>query len=67
MAFNIVIRTLIATGDRIHLYTGGGIVADSVPEDEYDETCAKALGLQRALGAAPVDTPNPLATGRESE
>jgi len=48
--FNIAIRTLILADERIHLQVGGGIVADSVPEDEYEETTAKALGLCRALG-----------------
>lgn len=51
--FNIAIRTLIACDGRIHLHTGGGIVADSDPAAEYEETEAKALGMQQALGAAP--------------
>lgn len=51
-SFNIAIRTLICTGDLAHIYAGGGIVADSVPEDEYRETQAKALGLRRALGVS---------------
>jgi len=50
MTFNIAIRTLVAARGRLHLYVGGGIVADSRPEDEYRETQAKALGLRRALG-----------------
>ena len=32
------------------LYAGGGVVADSTPEGEYEETEAKALGLCRSLG-----------------
>jgi para-aminobenzoate synthetase component I len=48
--FNIAIRTMIRVDGRIHIHAGGGIVADSVPEDEYDETEAKALGLCRAVG-----------------
>jgi para-aminobenzoate synthetase component 1 len=51
MAFNIAIRTLVVAGGRVHLNVGGGIVADSVPEDEYRETEAKALALRRALGS----------------
>jgi para-aminobenzoate synthetase component I len=51
MAFNIAIRTLIVADGWLHLYAGGGIVADSDPQSEYEETCAKALGLRRALGA----------------
>ena len=41
---NIVIRTLVRLGDRLFLQVGGGIVADSVPEREYDETLHKAAG-----------------------
>ncbi len=51
MVMNIAIRTLILAGGQMHLYTGGGIVADSQPADEYRETEAKALGMRRALGA----------------
>ena len=50
MMLNIAIRTLIAVNGQVHLYAGGGIVADSDAQDEYDETSAKALGLCRALG-----------------
>jgi len=32
------------------MYAGGAIVADSTPEDEYDEIIAKATGMFRALG-----------------
>jgi anthranilate/para-aminobenzoate synthase component I len=48
--FNIAIRTLIASRGMMHVYAGGGIVADSDPDAEYDETTAKALGMCRALG-----------------
>lgn len=50
MALNIAIRTMIMRGDRLHLYAGGAIVADSDPQDEYEETLAKAAGMMRALG-----------------
>ncbi len=50
MMLNIAIRTMLAADGLLHIYAGGGIVADSVPEDEYEETRAKALGLCRALG-----------------
>jgi para-aminobenzoate synthetase component 1 len=50
MTLNIAIRTIIAAGGRLHVYAGGGIVADSVPEDELEETRAKARGMRRALG-----------------
>ncbi|MFA6141859.1 MAG: aminodeoxychorismate synthase component I [Candidatus Omnitrophota bacterium] len=51
MDTSIVIRTLIAKGRKIYFSVGGGIVADSVPEKEYDETLDKAKGLLAALGA----------------
>jgi anthranilate synthase component 1 len=47
---NILIRTLIVSGDRIDFRTGAGIVADSLAEAELEETRAKAQGLLRALG-----------------
>ncbi len=50
MTMNIAIRTMIQARGRLHWYAGGGIVADSVPAMEYEETCAKALGMRRALG-----------------
>jgi anthranilate synthase component 1 len=50
--FNILIRTLAMRGRSIELRAGAGIVADSVPEQELEETRAKARGLLRAFGAA---------------
>ncbi len=47
---NILIRTIQLHGDRISLRAGAGIVADSVPGRELDETRAKARGLLQALG-----------------
>ena len=41
--FNIVIRTMVLRDGLAHLSVGGGIVADSLPELEYDETLVKAL------------------------
>jgi para-aminobenzoate synthetase component 1 len=46
---NILIRTFTAGGGWVQFPVGGGIVADSVPEDEYEETWAKARGSLRAL------------------
>ncbi|MDQ3699113.1 MAG: aminodeoxychorismate synthase component I [Gemmatimonadota bacterium] len=46
---SIVIRTFLALGDRVYFPVGGGIVADSDPEDEYRETLAKARALIEAL------------------
>ena len=43
--FNIAIRTFLAKDDHIYFQVGGGIVADSNPEDEYEETLHKAKAL----------------------
>jgi anthranilate synthase component 1 len=47
--FNILIRTLTLRGQDIELRAGAGVVADSIPERELDETRAKARGLLRAF------------------
>jgi para-aminobenzoate synthetase component 1 len=46
---NIAIRTMTATGDRVLFHSGGGIVADSEPAAEYEETLHKARGMMEAL------------------
>ncbi len=43
--FNIAIRTLVVEGDQAHFHVGAGIVADSIPELEWEETLHKAQGL----------------------
>lgn len=48
---NIAIRTMVKVGQDVYFQAGGGIVADSDPEDEYEETVDKARALIRALGA----------------
>jgi anthranilate synthase component 1 len=48
---NILIRTLGIADGEIRLRAGGGIVADSEPQRELDETRHKARGPLRALGA----------------
>jgi anthranilate synthase component 1 len=45
----ILIRTLFREKERITLQAGAGIVYDSVPEKEYEETRNKASALFRAL------------------
>lgn len=47
---NIVIRTFVIKNGNAYVQVGGGIVADSVPELEYEETLDKARALMRALG-----------------
>ena len=46
---NILIRTLQTEGDRLYCHGGGGIVFDSVPEAEYEESCFKVAKLMGAL------------------
>jgi anthranilate synthase component I len=48
----IGLRTLVAKGGRVYVQAGAGIVADSVPEREYEETVNKARALIRALEIA---------------
>jgi para-aminobenzoate synthetase component 1 len=48
---SIAIRTAVATGGRVYFSAGGGIIADSVPEQEYRETLDKARGIIDVLGA----------------
>ena len=50
MDSNITIRTLIYSHGEIHCSVGGGIVADSRAEDEYQETLHKAAGMLKMLG-----------------
>lgn len=49
MDLNILIRSLVVKDKRGYLQVGAGIVADSVPEKEYDETLYKAEGLLKAV------------------
>ena len=48
----IALRTLLVKGGRVYIQAGGGIVADSDPAAEFDESCNKARAMIRALGAA---------------
>jgi anthranilate synthase component 1 len=45
----IAIRTVLAEGGRAHVQAGAGVVADSVPAAEYEETLSKARALLRAV------------------
>ena len=47
--FAITIRTLIADAEKASIQVGAGIVADSVPETEWNETNHKAAALLKAL------------------
>ncbi len=46
---NILIRSMLVSGNRLSFRTGAGIVSDSEPDSELAETEAKARGLLRAL------------------
>jgi len=48
----IAIRTLVVRGNKGYIQAGGGIVADSVPENEYMETVNKSRALIRAINLA---------------
>ncbi|MEO8615812.1 MAG: aminodeoxychorismate synthase component I [Luteolibacter sp.] len=48
-SLNIAIRTLVRSGDRLVYQVGAGIVADSDPEKEYEETLHKAAGIRLAV------------------
>ncbi len=50
--FNIVIRTIAARGNSLKFGVGGGIVADSEPKLEYEESLHKARGIMAAMGEA---------------
>ena len=48
-SFNIAIRTMIRKGDKLIYQVGAGIVADSDPLKEYEETLHKAAGIRLAI------------------
>jgi len=46
---NIIIRSALVKNGKIYFYAGAGIVADSDPEREYEETLFKAEAIMEAL------------------
>ena len=48
----LILRTGVYQDGLMHIQAGGGIVADSVPEDEYQETRHKSNALMRAIDLA---------------
>ncbi len=48
----ITLRTIVMKGDMAHVQAGGGIVADSDPDEEYEETLLKAGALLDAIQLA---------------
>ena len=57
MDTNITIRTLVTENGRIHCSAGGGIVADSQEQAEYQETFDKVGRILPQLGSAPCRDP----------
>lgn len=49
MDINIVIRTIVIKGEHAYYQVGGGIVWDSDPEKEYQETLDKGFALEKTL------------------
>ncbi len=54
----IAIRTIVMHGDTVHLQTGAGIVADSVPAKEYDETMNKMRALIESILISDMEVRN---------
>ena len=50
--FNVAIRTILVKDGLAHVPVGGGIVADSDPVSEYEETLVKARAMFAALGVS---------------
>lgn len=48
--WNIAIRTAVQKDNQITFHVGSGIVADSIPQHEYEETLHKAAGILAAAG-----------------
>jgi anthranilate synthase component 1 len=45
----ITIRTMVVHNQTVSVQAGAGLVADSIPENEYQETLNKAKGLLQAI------------------
>jgi anthranilate synthase component I len=48
----ITLRTCLLKNGKVYVQAGAGVVADSDPTYEYEETCNKAMGMLRAVGLA---------------
>jgi anthranilate synthase component 1 len=48
----IALRTLVIQGNSAYIQAGGGVVYDSIPSEEYEETVNKARGLLKAIEIA---------------
>ncbi|HEY5311359.1 MAG TPA: anthranilate synthase component I [Pirellulales bacterium] len=54
----IALRTIVLQGDQAYVQAGAGIVADSIPAEEYQETLNKARGLLKAIEIAETTQPS---------
>ena len=61
----IALRTAVLKDGFMHIQAGGGVVLDSDPDAEYDETVAKAGALRRAAAEADNFAPRPGPGGDE--
>jgi anthranilate synthase component 1 len=52
MDMALTLRTFVVAGGKVHVQAGAGIVADSVPEREYEECLNKARALLKAVEMA---------------
>jgi anthranilate synthase component I len=48
----IALRTVVLKGGKAYVQAGAGVVADSTPEGEYNETVSKAMGMMAAIARA---------------
>lgn len=61
---NIIIRTIVATGDRLGAGVGGAIIALSDAEEEFEETAIKSRAMVTAVLATAVEQAGACARGR---
>jgi anthranilate synthase component I len=52
MDMALTLRTMVIAGGKVHLQAGGGVVADSDPESEYQESMNKLAAAQKAVEMA---------------
>jgi anthranilate synthase component 1 len=55
MDFCITIRTIVAANGRLSIQAGAGIVADSSPAGEYDETLKKGAAMFKSIERVKAD------------
>ncbi|MFW9871278.1 MAG: anthranilate synthase component I family protein, partial [Candidatus Thorarchaeota archaeon] len=67
VSLNIAIRTIIIKNKTAFAQTGGGIVADSDPEAEWDETLTKARALLAGIRAFKCNKKEDTATSRKGK